>query len=504
MKVKEVFRTFADVTISGDPDVEVRGISVDSRKTKPGDLFVALLGTKANGKAFADEAVRRGAVAVASETKSGRNGVPAIFLPEARKRVGEIASWIHGEPSRRLRVVGITGTNGKTTTAHLLEAILKEAGRNPACLGTVGYRWNGVTREAPHTTPEAPDLHAMLKTMLEESVTDVVMECSSHGLELGRLGGLALDVALFTNLTQDHLDFHSTLEAYRAAKWKIFSELLARSPKEKRFAVLNVDDPTGRDWSRKVSFPTVTFSARPSKEVAVYLEQKSMGASGIEARISARGKEISIRSPLVGEFNLSNILAAVAVADALGISPKQMAEAIEKFETVPGRLERVPNEKGIQVFVDYAHTEDALQNVLRALKSLQKRRLIVVFGCGGDRDRGKRPKMAAAACRGGDVVIVTSDNPRTEDPKQILHEIVQGIPDHFERVEPKELSGEIRGVACSMVDRRAAIEQALSISRPGDVVLIAGKGHETYQEIQGVRHPFDDRNVASEWFGGKR
>ncbi|MFH1263729.1 MAG: UDP-N-acetylmuramoyl-L-alanyl-D-glutamate--2,6-diaminopimelate ligase [Pseudomonadota bacterium] len=500
MTVTQLFAGFPEVRIVGDPNVEVDGIAIDSRNVTPGVLFVALPGAKTDGNRFISEAIRRGASAIAAEHPTVPAGTTAIHIPNSRRWLGEIASRLYGDPSLKMRVVGITGTNGKTTTAHLIEAILRSAGANPAFVGTVGYRWNGVTRDAPHTTPEASDLHAMFRTMLDEGVTEVVMECSSHGLEQGRLGGVALDVALFTNLTQDHLDFHGTMEAYREAKWKLFSELLDRSPKEKRLAVLNLDDPVGSEFRQRLRLPTVTFSVDSSSRADVHPIESALTADGIRARIRIRSSEISIRSPLVGTFNLSNILAALAASDALGVPASTAAATVDRFRSVPGRLERIPNGRGVHVFVDYAHTDDALRNVIRGLAPLRQGRLIVVFGCGGDRDRGKRPKMARAAVEGAEVAIVTSDNPRSEKPEEIIEEIVRGFPSGTAIVKPEELHSSSRGVACSMSERRAAIEHALSVATRGDVVLIAGKGHETYQEIAGVRHPFDDRIVAGEWF----
>jgi UDP-N-acetylmuramoyl-L-alanyl-D-glutamate--2,6-diaminopimelate ligase len=502
--VGQLFAEIAGARITGNPSTEISGISIDSRKVRPGDLFVALAGAKTDGKKFVEEAIRAGAAAVASETGVAPAGVAAVHVPNARHALGTLSSRIFGDPSRKMRMIGVTGTNGKTTTAHLVEAILAEAGKNPAFIGTVGYRWNGVTRDAPHTTPEAPDLHAMLGTMVGEKVTDVVMECSSHGLELGRLGGVALDVAIFTNLTQDHLDFHGTMENYREAKWRLFSDLLEGSRKKNRFAVLNIDDPTGVEFRKRATLPVITYSADRLSDATVRPIESSIAADGIRGRFRVADDEVTIRSPLAGAFNLSNLLAALAASRALGVPHETAAAALSRFTAVPGRLERIPNGKGIHVFVDYAHTDDALSNVLKAVVPLRSGRLIVVFGCGGDRDRGKRPKMAAAAAALADLVIVTSDNPRSEEPEKIITEIVAGLPTSIRKVTPRELGAFSRGEACSMPERRAAIERALSVASPGDVVLIAGKGHETYQEIRGVRHPFDDRKVAAEWFGGKK
>ncbi len=503
MTAGDLVRRETGARIFGNPGVELGGMTVNSRSVERGDLFVALRGEKADGRDFIPDAIRRGASAVAAEEELPGIQVPLLLIPGLRKKLGPLASRVYGEPSQAMTVVGITGTNGKTTTVLLVAEILRCLGNEPGTIGTLFYRWKNREIEAPRTTPEAPELHRLLARMCSDGVTHVVMECSSHGLSLGRLGGLALDVAVFTNLTQDHLDFHRTMESYRDAKEKLFSEILTQSSKADRMAVLNLDDPVGRAWASSLRFPVLTYSLRDEK-ADLFAGDVALDASGIRARVKIQGRSIPLRSPLVGLHNLSNLLSALAVARALKIDPERACEALSSVRSVPGRLEGIENERNLQVFVDYAHTPDALENVLKALSPFRKRRLLAVFGCGGDRDRTKRPQMARVAGEGADVVILTSDNPRSEDPISILREIETGISANLRRILENELDGDSKGIFCSIPDRRSAIHRALEIARPGDLVLIAGKGHETYQEVKGVKHPFDDRQVAKEWLREKQ
>jgi len=499
MNLAEIFHDIPGASIQGDSSVNVSGVTSDSRTVHPGDLFIAMRGANLNGFSFVEQALGLGALAVASDELIQNLKVPTVFFPNARVYLGPLASRIYGRPSTKLTIIGITGTNGKTTTSHLIEAILKEDGRNPGYIGTVGYRWNGLSKDAPRTTPEACDLHRILSHMVAQEVTDVVIECSSHGLALGRVTGLELNIGVFTNLTQDHLDFHKTFDEYLEAKWKLFSEILANSSKSNRVAVVNLDDPTGSLWARKIPQPVVTFSLDPSKGAVTFPLERSMGPDGIRARIYDGSQDLWVESPLVGDYNLSNILAAFSVAKTLGVQGKNIARAIKKLSWIPGRLEKVANEMGIHVFVDYAHTQDALLNVLCSLSPFRKKRILVVFGAGGDRDKLKRPRMLEAVLRFADLTIVTSDNPRNEDPQSIIHDILSGMSKEVSQVSSGELTSNAKGVVCVMVDRQAAIEKALQVSSKDDIVLIAGKGHETYQEVNGVQYPFDDRQVARNW-----
>lgn len=500
MKLAELFQDVPNVRFCGDQNVSVRGVSMDSREVSNGDVFFALTGEKTDGHLYIQDAIQKGAKAVAVEQERPPLSVPLVLVPKPRDWIGPVAAKIYGYPSQKLTVVGITGTNGKTTTAHLIEAILKEAENTTGYIGTVGYRWKDKKLESLRTTPEAPELQQTLSQMLCDGVSHVVIECSSHGLEFDRLNGLDFDVAVLTNISQDHLDFHKNMQEYSQAKWKLFGNVLKESSKARRVAVLNVDDEFGLQWSSRIQDVVVTYSLDPSKKADVYPKKFSLSTEGIYAEVSLGTTEISIKSKLVGLHNLSNILCTLAVGWGLKIPKEVMAKSIQSQNLIPGRLEKISNPFGVHAFVDYAHTEDALENVLKALKPFHSRRLIVVFGCGGDRDRLKRPKMAQAVACHANVIFVTSDNPRTENPDSIIKDAVQGIPSRFHEQPAKELTAHSDFVYCTITDRRMAIERAIQIAAPDDIVLIAGKGHETYQEISGVRHSFDDRCVAISGF----
>lgn len=481
----ELLSPFSSKVI-GNMKVNVTGISLDSRKVQKGDLFVALRGQKDDGKKFAKDAIEKGAVAILSEEALDVS-VPVATLTGLRNHLSKIAANVYGNPANRLTMVGVTGTNGKTTTSILIEQLFAGMGKKAGYIGTLAYRWMGKEEDAPRTTPESTELQALLKKMVDDGVTHVSMECSSHGLELGRLNDIPYDIALFTNLTRDHLDFHPTMEAYEQAKRKLFDEILVESQKANRTAILNVDDPVGKKWASEIKTKLIRFSTH-EKSAEIFAKKFSSSAHGMDATISVHGKEYVLRSPLVGLYNLSNLLGALAVANALGWNIDETLSVLSRVQGVAGRLERVPNQKNIHLFVDYAHTDDALRNVLEALKALKQNRILVVFGCGGDRDRGKRPRMAKAVSDYADVSIVTSDNPRTEKPENIIEEIMTGFPPAYVSNVKK------------LVDRKEAIAYALKIAKEGDIVLIAGKGHETYQEINGEKFLFDDRQVAREFF----
>ncbi len=413
--------------VEGDLSVRVTGVTQDSRRVQPGWIFVAIPGAISDGHAFIGHAIKAGAAAILAENpRSDEFGsVPWIRVANTRRVLGTVSSQVYGRPTEAMTLVGITGTNGKTTLTYLLEAILKAAGDKPGVVGTVTYRWGGNERVAGNTTPEASDLQAMFREMVVSGVTHVIMEASSHGLELGRLEGCQFDVAVFTNLTQDHLDYHGDLENYFLAKRILFDRLLPASSKKKRYAVINIDDPYGTRLLQEIpNVPVVRFGTGTACDV--HPLEVSVTANGIFGKLRTPSGEFSVRSPLTGSFNLLNILAAVAVSDRLGIPEKCVQEGIEAVQVIPGRLERVPSEKGL-IFVDYAHTPSALKNVLDALRVIRSNRIITVMGCGGDRDRAKRPMMGAEAAAGSDFVIITSDNPRSEDPTEIIRQIEQGV-----------------------------------------------------------------------------
>ncbi len=473
----------------------VRGIQLDSRAVTPGDLFAALPGRVSDGGRFVAQALERGAVAVLSQsslaTERSAEGAPAAvpnwIHPRARRIVGEACAEIHGHPSRHMFVIAVTGTNGKTTTAHLTAQLLAHVGRRPAFLGTAGNRLaDGHLLGATHTTPDAPSLQALLARHLELSGDSVALELSSHALDQERHAGLEIDVAQFTNLTQDHLDYHGDMASYGAAKQVLFQSLSAGA-----HAVINADDAAGLAMAKcaRASGASVhTYSMRSRADL--WVEGVESDSQGTRFWIQGMGiLRTKVRLPLWGHYNVANALAALAAVLLSGASPLHVLEGLASVSPAPGRLERVDaGALGLTLLVDYAHSEDALRKVLATLRShLPQRsgaRLLCVFGCGGDRDRAKRPLMGAAVAELADVAILTSDNPRGEDPGAIVAEILAGMSAGSERVVE--------------LDRRRAIARALELAREGDIVLVAGKGHETTQTIAGVAHPFDDRAVLAE------
>jgi len=465
-------------------DPEVRAITHDSRRVSPGTLFAAFQGQAADGRRFLPEAVSRGAVAaLGDEPAPEALPVPYVAVANARRAAGLAASRLAGQPSERLTMVGITGTSGKTTTSLLVDALLDVRHRRHGLFGTLVYRGAGAELVASRTTPESTDLQAMLGELADGGGTAAVMECSSHALDQERLAGCSFDVAAFLNLSREHLDWHRTMESYFEAKARLF-ELL----KPAGLAVVNADDAWGQKLlPRLPRGRAVGFGFAGGVEV--FAEARCEPESTVlEVTSGLSGERYQIVSPLLGRPNAENLLAAAAIGEALGLDGREIAGALGSVSHVPGRLEPVPNALGLTVLVDYAHKPGALEGVLRtgrALAASRRGRLLVVFGCGGDRDKGKRPEMGRIAVELADETIVTSDNPRTEDPRRILDEVRAGI-------EPTGRP------ASYLVDRRQAIAEALGRARRGDVILIAGKGHETYQEVHGVKSPFDDRVVARE------
>jgi len=460
----------------GDSDVEIAGLAYDSRKVGVGTLFFCVPGEKVDGHEFAGKAVEAGAAALVVERELDVD-VAQVVVPDARAAMAPVAARFWGDPTAELRVVGVTGTNGKTTTAFLIREILEAAGVSCGLLGTVKQVVAGVEEEVERTTPEAIDLQATFRRMLDGGNRACVMEASSHAMSLRRADAIHFEVALFTNLTQDHLDFHAGMEDYFLAKRKLFEA----GPGT---AVVNVDDPYGRRLGEE--FDCVTFSAEGA-EADYAARDVSFDASGAQFTVASglTGGEVAVRTGLPGHFNVANALGALAVAAALGIDPRTAAAGLERAGRVPGRFEPIDEGQGFSVLVDYAHTPDSLENVLRAARRLTEGRLISVFGAGGDRDRDKRPKMGRAGAELSDLAVVTSDNPRSEDPGAIVAAVAAGAA-----------GGE--GVEVE-VDRRAAIALALGRAAPGDTVVIAGKGHEQGQEFEGGRKvPFDDREVARE------
>jgi MurE/MurF fusion protein len=456
-------------------NVSVRGVQDDSRKVERGDVFVAVRGIRSDGHDFVSSAIERGASAIVVEREQNV-AVPQVIVPSGAVALALLVSRALGDPAKAMTLVGITGTNGKTTTTYLVESMLAAAGGKPGVVGTVAYRWGDQQIDAPYTTPTAQLLHGAFAKMRDGGCTHVVMEVTSSALVMDRVAGLEFAAGAFSNLTQDHLDVHGTMEAYRDAKRRLFADHLHAG-----VAVVNVDDPEGAGMAAAAPGRVLRVSARGrDAEVSVIAQESTV--RGITARIRTPRGELAIESkPLIGHYNVDNIALAVGIGEALGLSHEAIARGISSLRGVPGRVERVANEAELDIFVDYAHTPDALRNVLSALRPLTKRRLICVFGCGGDRDPTKRPKMGAAVAELADLAVVTSDNPRTESPRAIIDMILPGVPSPF----------------FVDTDRRIAIRAAIAEATPGDVVLIAGKGHEDYQILGTTKIHFDDREEAA-------
>jgi len=477
-------------TVEGPLPPAIRGLTDDSRRVTAGSCFVAVRGIRVDGHRFIPQAVERGAQAIVAEPPDPLPGrlVGRILVPDTRRALPHLAGAYFGHPSRALTVVGVTGTNGKTTTSYLVEALLRARGLETGVIGTIQYVVRGVARTAGQTTPEALELQGLLAEMVAAGAGGVAMEVSSHALEQRRVDGIAFDVAVFTNLTQDHLDFHGTMERYAEAKGRLFFELLADGGKPGATAVLNADDPVGAGWSRRLASErgvrVLGFGLGAGH--AVRPRHFTSGADGIRLEAETPAGIVALASPLIGEHNVMNLLGAVATGVALGLPPATIGPALGAVASVPGRFERVDAGQDFLVVVDYAHTPDALQRVLETARRLTPGRLGVVFGAGGDRDRRKRPIMGRIAAALADRVWLTSDNPRSEDPGAIIREISVGV------VPPPP------GGYTSDPDRRAVIRDALGWARAGDTLVVAGKGHETYQILAAEVLPFDDRLVVRE------
>ncbi len=469
-------------------DPEISSLSYDSRSAGVGSLFFALPGVRTNGAEFAQQAAGHGAAAVVAESRIGDCGCPVVEVPDARAAMAAIAASFYEHPDRSLKCAGVTGTNGKTTTAFLLKHLLDSASLRTGLIGTVKYVVGSEEIPAPRTTPESPDLQEMMARMRDGGSRAVVMEVSSHSLVQQRVKGIEFDVAAFTNLTQDHLDYHRSMDAYFEAKALLFESVAAQTGKKGR-AIINADDRHGHllmeRFGKKIK--TATFGRGVGADFRASAIQ--FDGNGSVFQLDAKQKSFLVRMPLIGLFNIYNALAALASAAGCGVELRGAIAALASAPQVPGRLERVAAKRNFQVFVDYAHTDDALKNVRRTLKELNPARLITVFGCGGDRDRAKRPLMAAASGELSDWTIITSDNPRREDPEAIIADVEAGIRGaNFEKI----------------TDRERAIRRAIDLAAPGDIVLIAGKGHETYQEFADRRIAFDDVAVAGAAMANKK
>ncbi len=485
------------VEAAGRGETNVTGVTHDSRAVSRGTIFVAIRGLRADGATFAADAIKRGALAVVSESPAPDGAsVPWLRTTDARLALAELAAIIHGHPSEALTLVGVTGTNGKTTTAYLLASVFDAAGLPCGRLGTVTFRVGpspADEHDASHTTPEASDLERLLRDMVTRGCRACAMEVSSHALVLDRVAYLRFAAAIFTNLTRDHLDFHGDMQQYFAAKRRLFEMLPAGAP-----AIVNVDDPRGRELA--TSLPrVVTYGIDRDADVRAHDVHSSL--EGLAFDVDTPRGPIAMRSPLVGRPNVYNILAAAAAALALDVPIDAIERGISALDHVPGRFQIVSTPTDdVRVVVDYAHTDDALKNLLETARPLAEGRVITVFGCGGDRDRTKRPLMGAVAARLSDLVVLTSDNPRSEDPQRIIDEVKRGLSPTPEPGAPARASTP----SVTILDRRLAIEHAVRAARPGDLVLIAGKGHEKYQVIGDRTLPFDDVEVARTALGQRR
>jgi len=478
----EIINGIEVIASSGDTQVIVQGIAMDSRHILPGDLYACVPGFQVDGHDFAVGAIASGAVALVVERFLPLD-VPQIKVANVRQVMGLLAANVYGRPSEKLELIGVTGTNGKTTITYLIERIATKQGKKVGLIGTLGSRINGRDIPGERTTPEAIDVQKLLAEMVDEGVSLAVMEVSSHAIDLGRVVGCEFDAAIFTNLTQDHLDYHKTMGEYFLAKSRLFANL--KGVKQPKVSILNGDDPTFSKLSQASAAPAVSYGIDNAADYRA--ENVEVSPEGVHFQVRFRGKTQHIQYATPGIFSVYNALAAFAWGVERGYDGALVAEALADISGVPGRFESIRLGQSFQVIVDYAHTPDGLVNVVKTARDFTKGRLITVFGCGGDRDRGKRPIMGDAASQWSDFVIVTSDNPRTEDPDQIIKEVLVGV------------SG-VDYVA--LRDRKEAIWSACRMAKPGDTILIAGKGHETYQIFGTEVHPFDDREVAREALRG--
>ena len=478
-------RTLVNATpirqVIGPLDREVEGIFYDSRRVQKNGMYVALRGTKVDGHQFTDRAIEKGASVIVVEREETPARVTSLVVDNTRTALADLASFFYRRPALRLKLAGVTGTNGKTTTTFLLKHICDKAGLRCGLIGTVRYEIGDRILPATRTTPESLDLHELLAQISNAGCKAAVVEVSSHALAQARTRGVEWDVAVFTNLTQDHLDFHQTMENYFESKVSLFTGLKNQKTKHRATAVVNVDDRYGEQLISRLGndVPVITYGMSVRADFRASNYRTEFG--GTSYQLDAGGKNYLVRVPLIGRFNVANSLAALAAANTLGVNLRDAILSVGKSPQVPGRLEAVPAKRQFQVFVDYAHTDDALLNVLKTLRELGPHRLIVVFGAGGDRDRQKRPLMGRVVDQNADYSIITSDNPRKEDPLAIIAEVKKGFrSSHYEAVS----------------DRKEAITRAIALAQPRDIILIAGKGHETYQEFADHTVPFDDLQVA--------
>jgi len=482
MKIKELIEEREIISITGSDELMVSGISYDSRKVEPGHLFVAMQGEKVDGHSFIESAVKKGAIGIVHDREIGDSArfpgqVSLIRVKDSRKSLAFAANAFYDMPSRGLTIIGITGTNGKTTTTYILKSILEAWGKKVGLIGTIQYMIADAVYQATHTTPESLEFQALLRDMQAAGCSHVVTEISSHALTQKRIDNTLFKAGVFTNLTRDHLDFHGTMDDYFLSKKRFFTDLLDKSA----MSVINHDDAWGRRLSEGILSGQYTYGLEAGADMTASDMNNSF--DGLRFRLTFRGRAYDIVSPLVGLPNVYNILSAAGAAAAVGVPWEVILEGIRRSPAIRGRFEKIDVGQKFIAIVDYAHTEDALERLIYTARSLTKGKIITVFGCGGDRDRGKRPRMGAIATRLSDFVIITSDNPRSEKPEDIIKEIETGAARRNYLIEP---------------DRKEAIKRAVLMAEENDVLLIAGKGHETCQEIGGTKFPFNDREVIEE------
>ncbi len=485
-QLSDMMKGYPIINLLGTLDREINSISYDSRKVEEGGLFVAIAGTKEDGARYIPEAIRRNAAAFITQSSPqellelgiGINGITQIHVEDTRHALAWLSGRFYKQPSRSLNLIGITGTNGKTTLTYLLESLFGFAGRDCGVIGSINYRYGDTRYPANVTTPESLDLNRMLAEMVESGVQDCFLEVSSHSLAQKRVNGLHFDVAVFTNLTRDHLDYHSDLHTYRQTKMSLFRD--ERVEKQ----VINLDDPMGAKIIEETSRPTLTTGIESKSDIRA--ESIELSDHGVRFKIKSPYGSRDIRSSLLGKHNILNLLSSAAVGLFQGLSLDEVCSGMESLSVVPGRLEKIKNKRGFTVVVDFAHTDDALYNALRAVQEFTRGRVVVVFGCGGDRDRTKRGPMGKVAVDNSELAIITSDNPRTENPRRIIEDIVLGLPE--KAVEEKDY--------LIIPDRRQAIEKSLQLAKPGDTVILAGKGAEDYQIIGTEKIHFDDREIV--------
>jgi len=496
MKLGKLIADLNVLDFHADPEMDIKGLAYNSLNVKPGFLFVAIKGNSQNGHNFMEDAIRNGAVALVGENfKDFNTQIARIKVPDSREALSGIAANFYDHPFNKINLVGITGTNGKTTTSYVLESILLASGAVPGIIGTVNYRLPGLTLQAPVTTPESLDLIQILRIMADKGVTHTVLEVSSHALDQKRANGCPFRVVIFTNLSRDHLDYHQSMEAYFKAKSLLFRDISKKLPKNFTKAVINLDDPKGKELAGLSDFPALTYGL--GKNCDIRADQIHADKNGLTACLKTPSGKLNVRSSLIGTYNIYNILAASAAAFCMDIDLKSIAKGIENMKGVPGRLELVKDRTIPTVLVDYAHTPDALKKALKAVKGIVAGKLITVFGCGGDRDKGKRGKMGRVAGENSDFVIVTSDNPRTEDPEAIIAQIEKGIKECGLNNLADKNNRRMHGYIIE-TDRKKAIWKAIEMAGKSDLVMIAGKGHEDYQIVGKEKRHFDDREVAIE------